>query len=238
MAITKIAQFHADPAASSPTSSAAIDSTGATLIVVAVTALAGSSGTFGDSKSNSWTEITASDPSTIFLARVFYSVPTSVGSGHTFTYTGASVFSSFSGLVFAGSHASAPSDQTATSASDSAGTKQGGSVTPSEDNEVVVSFTGFDCGVGQSIDGGFTEGDDVGTTGNGYGSCAAYLIQTTATAANPTWTYNNTAHVSVTNHTFKAAGSTPVSIAPGLGSVPVTGQTLGMGFAINMPDTP
>ncbi len=65
-------------------------------------------------------------------------------------------------------------------------------ITPSNNNEVVIAaFSSINDGGGltYSIDGGFTISDQAQMTlGTNQGGAIAYLIQTTATAAQPTWT--------------------------------------------------
>jgi hypothetical protein len=85
---------------------------------------------------------------------------------------------------------------------------QTGSVTPSENNEVLIAGTGIE-GTGRTatINSSFTITD--GIAGDGatrMGGYAAYLIQTTATAVNPTWTYSGAVtRVAANIATFKAA---------------------------------
>lgn len=67
-------------------------------------------------------------------------------------------------------------------------TVQPGSITPSQDNCLVVSGFEFISGTTATIDSGFSTPQKAGSTGTAVGGAAAYIIQTTATAVNPTWT--------------------------------------------------
>src|SRR5204863_2222713 len=66
---------------------------------------------------------------------------------------------------------------------------QPGSVTPSQDNEVLVTGYGGDTNATTAtIDSGFTVSDTFAYVGgSNMGGSAAYLIETTAGAKNPTW---------------------------------------------------
>lgn len=73
---------------SSPITTGAYDTTGATLLAVAVSYNGTTAPTITDSKSNSWTAGTKQSQSTTFSVQWFYCLdPTSVGSSHTFTAT-------------------------------------------------------------------------------------------------------------------------------------------------------
>ena len=80
-----------------------------------------------------------------------------------------------------------------------------GSVTPLHPNELVVSGTAFSLAItGLSITGGFTILDQVAqSAGNCEGLVTAYLVQTTATAANPTLNWTNSAGTGGANATFQ-----------------------------------
>jgi hypothetical protein len=109
---------------------------------------------------------------------------------HTFTATAS--FASIGILAFNHTNTGANADGD-TGLDLNAGALAPGSLTPSQDNSVVVTMVGSanqDGQVGHTINGGFTLVDDViGVSASGFtGLGTAYLIQTTAAAANPTWT--------------------------------------------------
>jgi len=122
--------------------------------------------------------------------RLFYSVPTAVGTGHSVTVNGSSA--SIHMMAWAGATAS-PLDQT--SGAFAAGTSsQPGSVTPTQAHELLVSCltnAGDTSNSSRSINGGFTISGQVGDNPAAYSNsvAGAYLLQTTATAANPTWSF-------------------------------------------------
>jgi hypothetical protein len=186
---------------------AGIDTTGATLIVLFVhqdTAAQGVS----DSKGNTWTSLTSQTggvSGTNNTGRLWYCVNPTVGSGHTFS--AAVAYGAIAALALAG-NAAVPFDQENGSGSTSSVTsRQPGSITPSEDDCIVVAGTGIGgSNSNHAIDGGFTiAGDLNGISGTQYGGFIAYLIQTSATAANPTssWTTSNVSASVIAS--FKAA---------------------------------
>jgi lysophospholipase L1-like esterase len=155
-----------------------IDTTGATLLVAAVTYF--SSGTLTDSKGNTWTALTARGG--FGFEQIYYCVsPTSVGTGHTISYSGG--FTVLQLLAFSGV---AAFDKTA-----GANGLTPGSITPTNANELVITLV-QDHGTGNdftSAPAGFTlTGHVSGNTSNNFATGVAYQIQTSATAANPTWT--------------------------------------------------
>lgn len=185
-----------------------IDTTGADLIVVSVSwyivdTPIGSL-TFSDSKSNTWTRLTDSTGGGVAANVLYYCQSPTVGSGHTFTTNGAYV--SVCVAAFSGSTSSPFDVQNGSGAAGGAGTIQPGSITPTVDNELVMC--GFCGGAGTSpvsIDGGFTKIVEEPVSSS-FGGAIAYLIQTTAAAANPTWTLSASGSSKATRiASFKAA---------------------------------
>lgn len=86
----------------------------------------------------------------------------------------------------------------------SSSTIQPGSATPSENNELIIA--GLSSGqTSYSINGGFTITDQLPLVGgNHMGGALAYLIQTSAAAANPTWTINTADQAATVLATFKS----------------------------------
>lgn len=182
-----------------------INTTGANLLVVVVGS--GGAGTsFSDSYSNTWSTAD-SNATTDGSAALYYCYNPTVGTGHTFSLGigyGGVCFAAFSGS------ASSPLDQhLASNTSDlSVLTYQPGSVTPTTAGQLIIS--GLSIGktsTAISIDSGFTIIDTAqGTSGSTYGASLAYLVQTTAAAANPTWTRDQSGDCWGVNVSFKVAG--------------------------------
>lgn len=185
----------------------AIDTTGANLIVLAVSSYAATSEpTISDSKSNTWSQLTIrSAGDTRF--RLFYCAGPTVGSGHTFTVSpsAGNPYQSFCVGAFSGAAASTPFDQQngATATGTSLAT---GSVTPSEDNELVIAGLNFAAVNTISVNGGFTISDQINYSASvRFGSAMAYLIQTSLAAANPSFSWSTSTAAAAGIATFKAA---------------------------------
>jgi len=192
---------------SSGTTSSGVDTTGADLIVVAAAYYNGSAApTLTDSRGNTWTgltEVAAAGGSYLGSLRFFYCQAPSVGAGHTFTLSGASSYAALAVAAFSGSAAS-PADQQG----GSGGTATPGSITPSEANELVLTAVTDSSpgGIATAVSGGFAVLDTLAnSSGNHFGVGLAYLVQTSAAAANPTWSAGNVFPASAIA-SFKAGG--------------------------------
>lgn len=209
MAFAVVAHTSAASSDGTTVTTGAIDTTGATLLVVG--AGAGTSiGSIADSKSNSWTAGAA--VTNTLITQIWHVInPTSVGSGHTFTVnTQASSFPAICVLALSGADTAASRDQQNTGTAAAGTTVQPGSVTPTADNEIVITAAHVTVtGETVSIDGGFNISDQVTAGGPNYGVALAYLIQTSLAAANPTWTFSTT-------ETFPAAGIDTFKAAAGV----------------------
>ncbi len=169
--------------------SPAIDTTGANLIVISVTDDTGTNtGTPTDSKSNTWTHLTFNTNGGV-STQLWYSLNPTVGSGHTFASANNNLFGSITVAAFSGAAASSPFDVENGSNTASASSLQTGSVTPSQDNSLVIYSTGdawtgtLTANIGTVTDFGGLIG------GNSFANGMAYQIQTTATAVNPTFSW-------------------------------------------------
>ncbi len=185
---------------SSVTTSPGIDTTGANLIVVNVTGfnLGGGSQTLTDNKSNTTYVALSQAGSGTCHNNLWYILSPTVGSGHTFTYNsgGSSIFGTIQVAAFSGAVPSFDRETT-NSNSSPATTIQPGSITPGNNNEVVMTGVCFSDDAGSStytINGSYTITDFIGfATGNNEGGGLAYLVQTSAAATNPTWTDSSSA---------------------------------------------
>ncbi len=198
----------------------AVNTTGANLIVILIAG--GSDITPSDNKGNTYTGLTihsqGGDDS-----RLWYCYNPTVGTGHTFhqQWSYECIFAAaFSGV------AASPFDQENGSNTAGATSLQPGSITPSEDNCLIV--TGLMAGNSNSnhaVNDGFTITNSInGVNGVNYGGAMAYLIQTTATAANPTHSWTSSVVAALSIASFKGpggGGSTSVKdIIGGFGIIP------------------
>ena len=183
------------------------DTTGADLIALACVwfdAFAGPD--VSDNKGNTWTAVVQrTEPSGITTACLFYCVNPTVGSGHTFGLTGIGAVGNFPAIAmqaWSGAAASPLDQEAGTTGSGSSITP--GSVTPSENDELIISMLGEgNSAPFTAIDGGFTVSDYLDKNAS-FGIGMAYLVQTTATAANPTWSLLD-GDLVASNTTFKLA---------------------------------
>lgn len=207
MAYTPIFHIEAGGTANGVTSGSA-DSTGSSDITINVAWYPGSGDpTVSDSKGNTWTPLTAQNSSSISKNRLYYCHNPTVGSGHTFSANGTGTYPSIQVVGFSGGAAS-PFD-VENGATANWVSVQPGSVTPSEDNELVVTgLCHYDNSAGAvTVNGGFTAHNMPYSSGNYMGGGIAYLIQTSATAANPTWDVTSATYLATTIATFKAAAA-------------------------------
>ncbi len=169
----------------------AINTTSADTIFLTIACLASDTPTISDSKTNTWTLVRSQNDVGGAVKNVGYrsATPASVGSGHTFTVT-PGTFIGIAVTAFAGGATSSIDDQVNSAGGGfGATTMQPGSITPSVNNTLVITTIEVSDGAdATSINGGFTIAAHVIAGGSNFGAAIAYLVQTTAAAANPTWT--------------------------------------------------
>lgn len=189
-----------------------MDTTGADLLVAILNFYhidVVSPATITDSKGNTWSTV-LSTVATNYTLRQYVSRPTSVGTAHTVSW-GESTDPTYPSLIvfaFSGSVAS-PADQSTGATKASGTTLATGSVTPTENNEVLVAGAGWDAAATPTIDSGFSTPVQVSAVGAQHVAVAAsYKIQTTAGAENPTWSSLNDGEGQANIATYKD-GRTP-----------------------------
>jgi hypothetical protein len=183
----------------------AIDTTGATLLVAVVSdyySSACAASLVTDSKTNTWTPRTNYSAGSSNICLQYVENPT-VGSGHTFTAAGTANVAvyAFSGTL------TASVLQTDTGAATGTQDVQPGSITPAADGYVLVSgAAGSGSPAAPTVNSGFSTPDQMFANGIRLG--AAYLIQSTAAAINPTWSFDVPTNGGVVMGAFKvpAAG--------------------------------
>ncbi len=154
-----------------------------------------SSGTMSDSLSNTWHHLTTlndtahSSTESVFWYTYNNGSAFNAGSSQTFSFTGTSyptmIVSCYSGVLTT----SDPFDQQNGLASQSTNTFQSGSITPTLNNELLITSAGDFSGNGAGIytvNSGFTKtGND--QNNNSLILYQAYFTQSPAAAINPTW---------------------------------------------------
>ena len=203
MAIALVAHTFKVGAGTTPS----IDTTGASLIVV--TSESVGTPTLSDSSGNTpyIAAIAGTGPDTSHNILWYFPNPSTSGT-HTFTVTVAGTGVAFEVTAWSGVLTSSdPLDQV--NQQSAPGADNPGSITPSQNNELVISSAVSSSAVSWTIDSGFTISDQSAPDFSGNQSAQAYLIQTTAGAVNPTWTGSpNITEVS-NIASFKAASSGP-----------------------------
>lgn len=193
---TRIGGVTAGSSDGNSVTSGSLDTSGAELLIGSLSQASGvADAAFSDSKSNSWNNLTVQTESPI-KGRLVWSVPTSVGSGHTFTASQASSTPSIAVEAWAYSHAS-PFDQQNGAHTASGTTLATGSITPTRDNALVVAGLACRAGSGtvDSISGGFTIHNTTLAGASNETVSIATLVQTSIAAANPTWTVSGSGSV-------------------------------------------
>lgn len=186
--------------------------TGANLITVFTSSynLVGAP-TLTDSNSNTWTALTTFT-STGARVIIYYCFNPIVGASHTFTLTGTGTFSAVGAKAWSGSTTGPFDQQNGNNFNSSATGIQPGSVTPSQNNELVVTCLGMEgSSPTPTINSSFVGVEYVNYVGGSNFSLAfASLIQTAAGAINPTWSFSSTNNQAVAIATFKASGSVTI----------------------------
>lgn len=196
-----------------------IDTTGANLLVWTHADNGGAAPTMTDSNSNTWTLLQRYAPIAVTIS-IYYCENPTVGSGHTFTCSKTSGSNSGQVRAYSGAKSSGTVDQSNTDLAFGSATLLPGPVTPTEDDELIVTALNFDTAASvPTINGGFGNVlGDVGSGGTYLGSCSADLIQTTAASADPTWTHPSTNNLYGIIATFRAApGGSSTVLTPLLG---------------------
>lgn len=162
------------------------NTTGATLIVI-VTSSLNSTPTPTDSMGNTWTLAKKIDGGSGSSA-IYYCASPTTDAAQTFTISGVNDFPVIAVYAFSGG-AGGILDKSS-SAIGSASTIQAGSITPTANNELVISaISWFQNSTSATINSGFATPILGGRViGQCIGGGASFLIQTIAAAVNPTWT--------------------------------------------------
>jgi hypothetical protein len=222
MAFALVVNTGAGSTTANNVTTSAIDTTGASLIVCAVGSTHGVSANVSDSKSNTWSSLTLRQPSSGVRHRLWYVASPVVGTGHTFTVTTSGGAPAICVTAWSGAHTS-PFDVENGATTNSGTSLATGSITPSENDELVIAGISNDTAASaRTIGSGFTITDDITyVAGQHKPSTQAYLIQTTAAAVNPTWSWTTSDRGAACIASFKiAAAATGQPIVKRLGGIP------------------
>ena len=214
--IQRIASTSAGGTSSSVTTTG-INTTGASLLVVQIVYYqSGGSivpGTnFTDTYSNSWNLIKNETPSGGGGSSFYYCSNPIVGTGHTFSVSGSSLYPCISVAAYSGVSTTSPLDQSSGANIAGSGTSlQPGSVTPNQNNELIVA--GLAIGsttTTTTVSPPFFA--PLAVSGAAFAVDISDLVQPTAAAVNPTWTFTGGSFGSSASiATFKQAPTAPTT---------------------------
>jgi len=186
-------------ASTTTVTTAAVNTTGANLIILAASyyVLAGGGPSVSDSAGNVWTALTAYGTGDRTM-KLYYSINPVTSASHTFTFTSTNAtYPSLAMMAFsgaAGGYGLAENGAGAVATSIATG-----SVTPSINNCLLVTGLSFtDSTVNATINSAFTVAQSL-PSANKASVAAAYKVQTTAGAENPTWTQGGAASAMATS---------------------------------------
>lgn len=212
-AITLLAHTNTQCSGTCTVTTSTINCTGATLLVASFTLFSASTAgtSISDSGANTWQRLTnnsnANANATIAYAYNKSGGALSVGASQTFTITSGNSYPGITFSCFSGTLTSSdPLDQSTSAAGNTSG-----SITPGQNNEVVITAVGVNGSTGGMTVSGYSAVDSIDYSGAvNEGSATAYVVQTTAAATNPAWGTNNATSVAFVA-SFKAGAAPPAS---------------------------
>jgi hypothetical protein len=172
----------------------AMNTTGANLIVVGLTT--NSFNTFTDSLSNTWTQMDGYiNSGCSSITSWWYAYNPAVGPAQTFSSVGAG-YPIVTVIAFSGAHSGTLDQHSTARVGGPALTLQAPSITPTANNELIVSLLGnadnANGGDGSAIDSGLTIVNySPFNNGNSIGGAIAYSTLATAAPIAPTWTMSD-----------------------------------------------
>lgn len=203
--------------------SVSINSTGTNAVWAVVSDYAGGATlatvSVSDNKANSYSRLIGNSSKSTINTRitVWYAENITAGASHTITYnsSGTNTFATLLVMACSGVKTSSSFDQENGATTVGATTIQTGSVTPSEDNEIVITGVSTLSLSSLTMTGYTVEVQAAYNAGNSIGGGLAYKVQTSAGAENPTWALTTSVEASAGITTFKASGGSPSPCAHG-----------------------
>lgn len=184
----------------------AMSTVGANLIVIAIGWYSVTSPSISDNQGNTWTALTTSNIASDVGCKLYYCVNPTTSASHTFTFGPSSIYGGLIVAAFSGVKTTSPFDQQNGATGTAITGLATNSVTPSEDNELVI-FAAAKGGNSSTVDAttvGSMIGNFGGVTAVTYALGMGYEIQTTATARNPTLSGSVSSVMAARIATFKA----------------------------------
>lgn len=204
----------------------AINCTGASLITAGIS-LGSNPGGVTDSSGNTYTDGVSTGGAV--RNSIWYVISPVVTSSMTFTSNASGNYPTLNVACWSAGTTPIVDQHNSANTSSPTSTFQPGSVTPTVNNELIISSIAYDISDVSSIDSSFTiTNHSAYSNSNSYGGAMAYLVQSTAASVNPTWTMTSNNDINATILSFKTtSGSTP-TLVQGPFSTPndVQSQTL------------
>lgn len=212
MAVTRIAHTTAFQ-----TTSSAINTTGATLILFVVSCITSAAASITDSVSNTYTGLNLVQSGARIL-KAYYVIAPTTNASHTFTI--GSTGGAPNGAVVALDPTSPVFDTQNAGASTASATLQPGSLTPGGATNLILSVLGGDANTSIAINSPYNIGESqINTPYGPQGVALGWFEQASATAQNPTWTVGANGLVlnaMAFSFTFTGGGAPPFVCRPPL----------------------
>lgn len=203
------------------------DTSGADTIYISVTTADGT-GSLSDNKGNTWSPKTQrADSFSDRFTQVFIAKNATVGTGHTFTFSGTGNFPSILMLAYSGGNLTEPYETENFGANGFNASANAGSVTPAENGALIISTLQVDDPTGIAVDSGLTIQESITDTSFGHEpQTVATLVQGTAGAINVGWTWTNSSRNTALVTVLKPPSG--VTIAAASGSYALTGTVVAL----------
>jgi hypothetical protein len=197
---------------SSPVTTSAIDTTGASMIAICATGAASNTSAPSDSAANTWLLANTQNEDGDLQVSLWYAIGPTTSATHTFTFKGRAP----AGAVMAFSNVASGPDKQSQSMK-GGGRLTSGLVSPANDNELVLSCMSFYPSIESPTVSPLTLVDELPYRG-GYngslGTVSSYMVQTKAMAINPTWVYaHNSAAATVTDTFYSTVSPAPLTVS-------------------------
>jgi hypothetical protein len=212
--VTPLVNVVAGSANNNNVTTGAINTTGAGLLVVAMSNSTAGTSTLSDSKGNTWNALTAKSHAGTCKEQFYYATnPPIVGTGHTFSATGTGTSPALSVSAWAGIATPVLDQQNGAIQGSSGPTLATGTITPTVANELWLSAfcspditSSFTAATGTII-------NSLTASALTFGIATSYKIQTTIQTEGETWTYGVSGFPAAVIASFKFS-NVPIFGAP------------------------
>ena len=181
-----------------------LDSSGANLLVCGISQTDGTANAvITDSKSNTWLTTPTTINANSLKSFIVFAKGATVGSGHTFTVTGAAKFASIGCLAFSGADTITALDVENGASAASGTSLAAGSIAAATGAVAVTVINPGIPGATPTIDTGFTKQENIDLLGAAqYPMAIAYKLSSGTT--NPTWSWTGSSAVTIKIASFLA----------------------------------